>query len=174
MKYSAIHTTKSFLTIVAALVIAVSVAAPLRAQSFVSPDGAPVRESPSVGVQHATLLRSRFESIRVIAMQNVIVLAAQQSGEVDLTPTVPALLDIYEHDRNEQHQIMAVAALGTIGNRYGMNALYRLSERLRYSPHHSLRTYRFAQNAVMHYYVAQMKERAMEQPAYYAAKGSAK
>ena len=125
----------------------------------------------TVGEQHAAMLRSRDDALRVTAMQNVIVLSTQRAGELDLTPVVPVLLDIYADDANDaQQRIMAVVALRAVADKSGMNELYRLTEAERYASPAS----RIAQNAVRHYYAEQAMEREEARAAYFLAKGDLK
>lgn len=165
---------KSILFAFFALVLAGSLAMPAPAQEVVSAEEVPVVFlgvwHTTIGAQHATLLRSRNDAIRETAMQNIIILASQHPGELDLTPTVPALLGIYANDRNRQHHIMAVAALRSVNHKYGMDRLYLLSTR----KHRASKAYKLAQTAVGHYYVTQAMEHEMERAAHFTAKGDVK
>lgn len=101
----------------------------------------------TLGQQHAQLLRSRSTTFQGRAMQNIIIIATQRPGEFDLTPTVPALLDIYQYGRTQNARTMAIAALHAIGDQAGMNELYRLSVSDR-----SKHTRQLAQYAAKDYY----------------------
>ncbi len=73
----------------------------------------------------ARLLGSSDRHLKEQALQNVIFVAKVYSDKVDLSPTVPGLLDIYRFDRNEDHRIMALSALHPIGNKEAMEFLRR-------------------------------------------------
>lgn len=166
--------TQSVLLTVFALVLIGSLAAPARAQ-IVDPVEDVSSVSPGVwrttiGEQHAKLLRSRNRATREAGMQNIITLANLHPGEFDLKPTVPALLNIYANNQNGSHRIMAVAALHAVGDKAGMDELYRLSSRER----RSSKVYRVAQNAVRHYDLTQAIEREEQRSAHYLAKGDVK
>lgn len=122
------------------------------------------------GRQQAQLLRSRHEAVRTQAMQNIIRLANEQPGEIDLTPTVPALLNIYAAARDDQHQIMAVAALHAVGSETGFSELYRLSQDLG----HSERARLIAQTAVQQFNLKQSMDHETERAAYHLARGHTK
>ena len=74
---------------------------------------------------HTRLLGSSDEQVKQRAMQNIIFFAKTYRDHVDFTRVVPKLYKIYQSDENEEHRIMALAALGAIGNR---NVMERLRE----------------------------------------------
>lgn len=122
----------------------------------------------TISEQHVELLRSHDPAVQAAAMQKMITLASLHPGKIDMRPAVPALLDIYADDMNDQQlRIMAVAALRAAGDKYGMDQLYLLSEREdRWS-----RVHQFAQNAVNHYYTQKAMEHEEARSAYFMAKG---
>ena len=84
---------------------------------------------------HKRLLGSSDAKLKERALQNIIYFA-HTYPDVDFTRTVPKLYKIYRYDENEGYRIMALAALGTIGNRNVMERLredvsYETSERIR-------------------------------------------
>ncbi len=85
--------------------------------------------------EHTRLLGSSDAKLKQRALQNIIYFA-HTYPDVDFTRTVPKLYKIYRYDENEGHRIMALAALGNIGNRNVMERLredvsYETSERIR-------------------------------------------
>ncbi len=73
---------------------------------------------------HKRLLGSSDAKLEEHALQNIIYFA-DTYPEVDFTRTVPKLYKIYRYDENDCNRIMALAALGNIGNR---NVMERLRE----------------------------------------------
>ncbi len=65
--------------------------------------------------QHKRLLNSREEQIRGQTLRNIIFFA-QTYPTADFRPTRGRLFRIYRNDRNEDHRIMALAALLVIGD----------------------------------------------------------
>ena len=84
---------------------------------------------------HKRLLGSSDAKLKERALQNIIYFA-HTYPDVDFTRTVPKLYKIYRYDENESYRIMALAALGNIGDRNVMERLredvsYETSERIR-------------------------------------------
>jgi len=160
------------LSLTLALSLPLALTLPVQAQPVAGAEGQDASTlgnwHQTIGEQLATVLRSHDDALRAVAMQNLIVLSAQGPGEFDLTPAVPALLEIYADDRNDAPQrIMAVAALRAIGEKDGMDQLYLLSEEER----RASREYQVAQTAVKHYYTEEAMEREEARSAYFLAKG---
>lgn len=162
----------SFLRTFFAVVLIGSLATAAHAQTTTPAEVPPSASSSiwrtTVGDQHAKLLRSGDDAVRIAALQNLIVLANLRPGAFDLTPAVPELLSMYDNEANSrQLRIMTVSALRAVGDERGMDALYRLSSR----EHRGSKVYQVAQNALKHYYTEQAMEREMERSAYFMAKG---
>ncbi len=66
-----------------------------------------------------------YRKVPVEAMQNVIFFQVNHREEVDLTPSVPTLLDVYFYHRVEGMRIMAMAALYEIGNAESLSLVKR-------------------------------------------------
>lgn len=84
---------------------------------------------------HKRMLGSSDAKLKERALQNIIYFA-HTYPDVDFTRTVPKLYKIYRYDENESYRIMALAALGKIGDRNVMERLredvsYETSERIR-------------------------------------------
>ena len=165
--------TRSFFKLLfalfAAFALVTTFSASLLAQAVPAPSHASAGTwRQTIGAQHAAMLRSRNEAIQVAALQNLIVLGAQHPGAFNLKPAVPALLDLYADETNDQPlRIMVVAALRAVADKNGMDALYLLSE----EEHRASRTYQITQNAVRHYYAEQAMEREEARSAYFLARG---
>jgi len=70
----------------------------------------------------AQMLTSTVDSQRIRALQRVTELA-YHTPDVDLAPTVPALVDIYNNDPDKRYRLAAVSALHAIGDEYGMKQI---------------------------------------------------
>lgn len=67
----------------------------------------------------AQMLTSTVDAQRIRALQRVTELA-YHTPDVDLTPAVPALVDIYNNDPDKRYRLAAVSALHAIGDEQGM------------------------------------------------------
>lgn len=86
--------------------------------------------------QMAQSLASEYDDVRTQALQHIIVVAGRYGDEYDFSASVSELVRIYQFAKRDNERIMAVAALHTIGNAYGMQRLKELfpeqrSERVR-------------------------------------------
>jgi hypothetical protein len=103
----------------AGLVFALALlAAPLRAQP-----SAPTASGPgpsawqqNYGEQAAALLRSDIDQKKSLALKTLLAVGAADRA-VNLSPTVPALFEIYESDATLNHRIMAATALRQVAGR---------------------------------------------------------
>lgn len=95
-----------------------------------------VGEQSALALSYWTL-RAQVDEMVETTIQNIITLASLYDNAINLEPTVPYLLDIYERHRDEQVRIMALMALHTVGEPGSMAALDQLvqqgelSERVR-------------------------------------------
>ena len=72
---------------------------------------------------HTRMLGSSDERVKQRALQNIVFFTKTYRDHVDFTRAVPKLFKIYQSDENEDHRIMALAALTSIGNRDVMKLL---------------------------------------------------
>jgi hypothetical protein len=73
--------------------------------------------------EHIRLLESPDEQLREQALQNLVFFAQKYRDKVDLTNATPGLYRIYQSDANEDHRVMALAALHATGIRSIMELL---------------------------------------------------
>ena len=129
------------------MLLALGLASPAQAQSTVPPfaqadSSAPYVEedaprSRPLTVRSATW-RSHFDeqaaqvlretdatSARTTVLRDVIIIAAHASDAIDLTSTVHALVDVCEHNTDEQRRLMAIQALHEIGTDQASTPVYR-------------------------------------------------
>jgi hypothetical protein len=87
-------------------------AAPLQAQPTSPVDSDPGQSTwqQNYGEQTAALLRSDIDQKKSLALKTLLTVTAADRA-VDLSPTVPALFEIYESDATLNHRIMAATAL---------------------------------------------------------------
>jgi hypothetical protein len=85
----------------------------------VLPDG-----KATVGSRLARDLRSPDAATREGALAETAFHAHFGARNVDLSPTLPAVLKIYKSDADEQMRIMAVSVLNAIGDQDAMSKLY--------------------------------------------------
>ena len=87
-------------------------AAPLSAQPTSSAESNPGLSTWEAyyGEQAALMLRSDNEVKRSLTLQTLITVSAPD-WTVDLSPAVPALLELYESDASLEHRIMAATAI---------------------------------------------------------------
>lgn len=95
---------------------------------------------------YAATLKDTEAPGRVKTMQEIIFIARHFSDKVQFTEVISPLLNIYIFDKNEGHRLMALSALHTIGDGYGMQRLRELakdepSERVRRLTHRALADY---------------------------------
>lgn len=76
----------------------------------------------NVGLQMADALTSDNSVIRANALYQTMYFA-QHRKEADLVPAVPALLDIYKSDADDQYRIAAAVALHAIGDASAMQEM---------------------------------------------------
>jgi len=106
-------------------------AAPLSAQPTSSAESNPGLSTweEYYGEQAALMLRSDNEMKRSLTLQTLIKVSATDRT-VDLSPAVPALLELYESDATLEHRIMAATALRQVAedSRVGDRIMQRLGE----------------------------------------------
>lgn len=78
----------------------------------------------TVGDRLARDLASSNATTRERALAETAFHAHFGQRNVDLTPTLPALIKVYKSDPDEQRRIMAVSILDAIGDQDAMHALY--------------------------------------------------
>lgn len=103
--------------------------ASVRSAPFVLPSGAPafsgnVEAPASISPELVAALEAPSAAVRSEALHAVANLAYSPQG-VDLSPAVPALLDIFRTDPAERHRIMALRSLETTADEGVMTALRR-------------------------------------------------
>lgn len=116
--------------IVPALALALAVAFGAPTAWAQQPEGT-VQHVP-VWVQHLgdqleAELTSPSVAVRQQALQHIAYFASFYGDKLDLTATVPMLLDLVANDANEQVQLLAVAGLRAIGDEGAMQQLRRLA-----------------------------------------------
>jgi hypothetical protein len=116
-----------------ALVALALLAAPLRAQppSTAASDPGPSTWQQNYAEQAAALLRADNAPKRSLALKTLLAVSAGDRA-ADLSPTVPALFDVYESDATLNHRIMAATALRQVAGRAagGDRIMERLGERV--------------------------------------------
>lgn len=81
----------------------------------------------NIGEQLRASLYSRSDEVRFRAIQDVVTLATLYPGQLDLTPTVRPLLQIYATSENQSHRMATINALYAVGDSRGMGELSVLS-----------------------------------------------
>lgn len=111
--------TKSILS--TAVLVAIF-AVPTLAQQPNSFDGKPDSWWRAVEYQITTSLQSNMESVQVSQMKNAIAMSTFYRNRIDLTASVPALIEFHQNCDDAQRRALAVAALQSIdsweGRRY--------------------------------------------------------
>ena len=90
-------------------------------------DGLRVTNAPwrtYFGEHAATVLRESNSTAKKTAMRDLIILASGR-GEVDLSATLPPLLEIVEQGPSKVHRLMALQALYVIGTENSSEPQYR-------------------------------------------------
>ncbi|MEL6772005.1 MAG: hypothetical protein AAFP18_13140 [Bacteroidota bacterium] len=104
------------------LLLALLVAAP----AFAQPAPADRAVTDRLGTQLATLL---VNPVQRSAALDLTLVVAEQRPDIDLRPTVNALLDIYEADADVRHRRAAAVALAAIGD---LTSMEQLADRARF------------------------------------------
>lgn len=78
------------------------------------------------GLQLRTLLESSDPAVQDNGMQ-LILHYAQRDADIDFTPTIPALFDVYDHAEHEGRRLLALRAIDAVGTDAHMR---RLAQRL--------------------------------------------
>lgn len=89
-------------------------------------------ENVPVWVQHfgdqlGQDLDSPVETIRHQALQHTAYFASFYGAQLDLTATLPRLLEIYQRDENEACRLLAVAAIHAIGDEAAMREVRKMT-----------------------------------------------
>ena len=66
-----------------------------------------------------------YQSVPVESMQNLIFFQANHGDKVDLAPSIPTLLDLYNYHNSADMRIMAIAALAQIGDASSLASVER-------------------------------------------------
>lgn len=91
-------------------------AAPVTAQATSTPNPERSTWQQHYGTQAAHLLRSDIEQQKSFALETLLTISYGDRA-VDLSPAVPALLDLYQSDATLEHRIMAATALRQVAER---------------------------------------------------------
>lgn len=81
----------------------------------------------NIGEQLNAELTSPVETIRHAALRHIAYFAYFYGDDLDLTATLPQLLEIYENDPSERCRMISVAALHAIGDETAMQDLRRMA-----------------------------------------------
>ena len=63
-----------------------------------------------------SLVETSYKRVTPEALQNLIFFQTNHAGQVDVTGSIPTLLDIYQYHKSSGMRIMAIAALVEIGD----------------------------------------------------------
>ncbi len=87
---------------------------------------APETWRATIGEQLTTLLAAPDAATRAEAMRLTLDLTHRHGDLFDLTMTAPKLVEIYAWDRQENHRMMALAALHALQDAYGLQRIAEL------------------------------------------------